>query len=80
MSRIVLLMTAPDSAPSFARRWLREALTGRSLRVALFVGSVLNIINQGDAIFGGSVNWPKVVLTFFVPWAVVSYGAATKTE
>ena len=50
----------------------------RSLNVALVVGTVLNLINQGEVLFGGaSVNWIKVVLTYFVPYAVCTYGAVS---
>ena len=73
-------LTSPKLDAPLARRWLREAWTARSLFVALFVGSILNLINQGDALLSGSVNWPKIVLTYFVPLAVVSYGAAGKKE
>ncbi len=73
---MVVTMTDPKPEGRFALRWLREALTVRSVLVALLVGSVLNVINQGDALFGGSVSWSKIVLTYFVPLAVVSYGAA----
>lgn len=48
----------------------------RSLYVALVVGTILNLINQGDAIFGNSsINWAKFVLTFAVPYCVATYGA-----
>jgi hypothetical protein len=48
----------------------------RSLLVALIVGSVLNLINQGDALFGGGrLNLFKLILTFAVPYAVATYGA-----
>lgn len=48
----------------------------RSLVVALVIGTILNAINQGPEIFAG--NWPvwwKLVLTYFVPFAVASYGS-----
>ncbi len=49
----------------------------RSFYVALVVGTILNLINQGDALLGASapVNWTKLVLTYFVPYAVATYGA-----
>src|SRR5712691_10351394 len=48
----------------------------RSLYVALVVGTVLNLINQGDALLGvASFNWLKAVLTYAVPYAVCTYGA-----
>lgn len=48
----------------------------RSFYVALIVGTILNLINQGDVLFArASLNWFKVVLTYFVPYAVCTYGA-----
>lgn len=44
----------------------------------VIVGTILNLINQGDAILGAaSVNWFKVVLTYCVPYAVCTYGAVS---
>lgn len=55
-----------------------DGVPRRSLYVALVVGTILNVINQGDAIFDlGSVNWLKVLLTYFVPYAVCTYGAVS---
>jgi hypothetical protein len=48
----------------------------RSLVVAVLIGTVLNAINQGPEILAG--HWPiwwKLVLTYFVPFAVASYGS-----
>ena len=46
-------------------------------KVALLVGSVLNLINQGDAILGpAEISWAHVGLNFFVPFCVSSYSAA----
>ncbi len=48
-------------------------------KVALLVGSVLNLINQGDAILGpAEISWAHVALNFFVPFCVSSYSAARK--
>jgi hypothetical protein len=48
----------------------------RSLMAAIFVGTILNLINQGDALFGGrSINWLKLMLTYIVPYCVATYGA-----
>jgi ABC-type uncharacterized transport system permease subunit len=50
----------------------------RSLCVALVVGTILNLINQGDALFGAApVNWIKIFLTYLVPYAVCTYGAVS---
>ncbi|MGH9771540.1 MAG: nitrate/nitrite transporter NrtS [Candidatus Acidiferrales bacterium] len=55
-----------------------DGVPRRSFYAALLVGSVLNLINQGDAIFGAlPINWPKFVLTHFVPYAVCTYGAVS---
>ncbi|MGD9631876.1 MULTISPECIES: nitrate/nitrite transporter NrtS [unclassified Afipia] len=57
---------------------LSNGVPCRSLFVALIVGTILNLINQGDALFGvGPINWIKVVLTYLVPYAVCTYGAVS---
>ena len=48
----------------------------RSLTVTVVIGTVLNAINQGPEILCG--HWPiwwKLLLTYFVPFAVASYGS-----
>jgi len=62
------------------RRALRAACSGRQMRrslvVAIVVGAALNVINQGDVLWSGApLNWPKLLLTFVVPFLVASYGA-----
>ena len=48
----------------------------RSLAAAVIVGTVLNLINQGDALFAGkALDWLKVALTYIVPYCVATYGA-----
>ena len=48
----------------------------RSLMAAIVVGTILNLINQGDALFGERrLDWLKVVLTYIVPYCVATYGA-----
>lgn len=48
-----------------------------ALRIALVVGTVLNLINQGEALFtGGEISWPHVFLNYLVPYCVASYSAA----
>ena len=58
------------------RRTFSPAAIRRALVVALVIGTVLNLINQGDALVHGRplVMW-KLLLTYFVPFAVASYGA-----
>jgi hypothetical protein len=55
-----------------------DGLPKRACAVALIVGTVLNIINQGDTILSaGSLNWFKLILTYLVPYGVCTYGAVS---
>ena len=72
-------MTADGPSPA---RWLNlvfaRGVMRRSAIVAVIVGSVLNLINQGDALFQGAplTVW-KLLLTYCVPYCVATYGAVT---
>ena len=58
------------------RRTFAASSVRRSVTVALVIGTVLNAINQGPEIVSG--QWPvwwKLILTYFVPFAVASYGS-----
>jgi hypothetical protein len=55
-----------------------DGVPRRSLYVAVVVGTILNLINQGDAMLaGGAINWAKIVLTYAVPYLVSTYGAVS---
>ena len=55
-----------------------EGVPKRSLLVALVVGTALNLINQGDALFGHNrIDLMKGALTFAVPYFVATYGAVS---
>ena len=63
------------SNPALART-LRWPVLKRSLAVAVVVGTLLNLINQGDAIaVGAAPDWIKLCLTYCVPFLVATYGA-----
>jgi hypothetical protein len=48
----------------------------RSLAAAIIVGTLLNLINQGDALVAGkALDWLKLLLTYIVPYCVATYGA-----
>jgi hypothetical protein len=48
---------------------ISDGVQRRSFAVALIVGTILNLINQGDALFGQDhLNLTKIVLTFAVPY------------
>lgn len=47
-----------------------------ALRICIIVGVLLNLINQGEAIFGlriAEINFAKMLLTFVVPYGVSTY-------
>jgi hypothetical protein len=57
---------------------LSDGVPRRSLWVAAVVGTILNLINQGDAMLaGGPINWAKIALTYAVPYLVSTYGAVS---
>lgn len=45
--------------------------------ISIFVGTILTIINQGEAILGDpKINWFKVILTYIVPFCVSLYSSS----
>jgi hypothetical protein len=55
-----------------------DGVPQRSLWVALIVGTILNLINQGDALVAGRpLDIVKLVLTYIVPYLVSTYGAVS---
>ena len=56
-----------------------DGLPRRALFAVLVVGTVLNLINQGDVLFDpASLDWLKLSLTYFVPYGVTTYGAVSE--
>jgi hypothetical protein len=55
----------------------------RSVTAAVVVGTVLTVLNQGDALFSGQWSndlfW-KIPLTYCVPLIVATYGALTNSR
>jgi len=50
----------------------------QAIKIAIIVGTLLNIINQGDYIFHMSfnrINFFKLIMTYFVPFLVSTYTA-----
>ncbi len=64
------------SASEALKRVFSRPIVGRSLIVALVVGTILNAINQGPEIWAGEdvVLW-KLLMTYCVPFLVASFGA-----
>jgi F0F1-type ATP synthase assembly protein I len=59
------------------RAALSKKIARSTLRISLAVGTVLNLANQGGAIFGGGeFSWLHGFLNYLVPYCVASYSAA----
>ena len=55
-----------------------DGVPKRSFFLALVVGTVLNLINQGEILFGGGkLNLIKIFLTYAVPYCVATYRAVS---
>ena len=55
-----------------------DGVPRRSLWVALIVGTILNLINQGDMLLTGQrLDLVKLALTYIVPYFVSTYGAVS---
>lgn len=73
-------MTAPIPAWRLALRYATDGGVPRqSLKIALVVGTLLNLINQGDVLVAdiGAVNWAKCAMTYVVPYLVSTWGAVS---
>lgn len=47
-----------------------------AIKIALVVGIILNLINQGSAFWGpASISWPHFFMNFLVPFCVATYSA-----
>lgn len=57
---------------------LSEGVPQRSIWIAVVVGTILNLINQDDALFSGQrLDFTKLALTYLVPYFVSTYGAVS---
>ena len=62
--------------PTPLQRTFSWPVMRNSLMVGAVVGTVLNLINQGEYITGdGTIDWFKLGLTYCVPFCVATYGA-----
>ena len=66
------------------RTWIGAALRNdvvtRSLKVALLVGTLLVLINQGNRLASGEWSLElalKIILTYLVPYGVSTYAAVS---
>ena len=71
-------MDAPAPPPPrlFRIVFSRPSLS-KCIPIALFVGTLLSLINQGSVIFGGNatdITWLRVGMNYVVPFCVSSSG------
>ncbi len=62
----------------FVRLALSRQVWPRATKVALLVGTLLALINHGDAMISASIttgNLAQIVLTYLVPYAVSTYSS-----
>ncbi len=74
-------MNDPDAEKGFVALAMRPATVSRSLKVAVFIGTVLGAINHYDMFISGNFETRRVVqllVTYAVPYAVATYGAVTE--
>jgi hypothetical protein len=57
---------------------LSDGVPRRAFFIAVIVGTILTLINQGDVLLAGETpNWIKLVLTYCVPYVVSTHGAVS---
>jgi hypothetical protein len=55
----------------------RKPVVVAAIKIALVVGTLLNLINQGGRVLDGlPLSWFHAVLNYLVPYCVSSYSAA----
>ena len=66
-----------ERRPTFLGTMFCSASVVRCVRVALIVGTLLSLINQGAVVFGGhatDVTWLRVASNYAMPFLVSSIG------
>jgi hypothetical protein len=76
-----MLACGEEIMPNWRLLWAcatTEGVPQRALGVAVVVGTLLNLINQGGALLGaGRVDWLKLGLTYAIPYCVATYGGVS---
>lgn len=55
----------------------RPRILGDALKVSLLVGTLLNLINQGERLIAGDgLLWDHVFMNYLVPFCVAAYSGA----
>lgn len=64
----------------FIKTALSRHIVINAFKIAIVVGTLLNMVNQGERLFqGGTISWLHLMLNYLVPYCVASY-SATKNE
>ena len=72
------ILQKPNKKTRLLQLAFGDGTTKKAFFSALVVGSILTGINHGDTILAGDYpSWPKVLLTYFVPYCVTTWGAIT---
>jgi hypothetical protein len=63
--------------------WFARTTLRKTIKIALVVGTLLSLINQGSVIAGGdatTATWIRVGLNYVVPFCVSSLGFLSATR
>lgn len=67
-----------EQPPSWLSLFTSDGTPRRAVWTSVVVGTLLCAINHGDTLLSGAQPpWPKLILTYCVPYCVASWGAAT---
>jgi len=59
------------------RTFVEPQIAATAIRVALVVGTLLNLINQGPELLAqAGINWHKIAMNYVVPYCVATYSAS----
>lgn len=67
-----------ESSQSWIAVATRRDILVRAVKVGLIVGTILALINHGDKIFGGTLDFDsllKIALTYLVPYSVSTWSS-----
>ena len=66
-----------------ARLWFARSTLRKTIKIAIVVGTLLSLINQGSVIAGDDATpatWVRVGLNYLVPFCVSSIGFLSATR
>lgn len=56
---------------------LKPHIFKNSIKVSLIVGTILNLINQGESLMSeGSISYAHLIMNYLVPYLVSTYSAS----